>query len=70
MGALGLPDLLDDRAIFRTEHLAPGTYRASLSLVRDIPGLFHALPAVAEEVYFPEVWASTTIDVLEIRPHD
>lgn len=70
VGALGLPDLLDDRAIFRTEHLAPGTYRASYRLRATTPGLFHALPAVAEEVYFPEVWASTTIDVLEIRPHD
>lgn len=70
VGTLGQPDLLDDRAVFRTEYLAPGTYRARYRLRATTPGLFHALPAIAEEVYFPEVWASTSVDVLEVKPHD
>ncbi len=70
VGALGLPDLLDDRALFSTEHLPAGTYRASYYLRATTPGRFHALPAIAEEVYFPEIWASTPIDVLEIVPQD
>ncbi len=68
MGALGLPDLLDDRAIFRTEHLAPGTYRASYRLCATT-WAYSTRCRLLQRKYF-EVWASTTIDVLEIRPHD
>ncbi|MFO7697254.1 MAG: alpha-2-macroglobulin family protein, partial [Anaerolineae bacterium] len=65
----GRPERRDDRMLFFAEQVAPGTYRASYRLRATIPGRFHALPATAEESYSPEVWARTTISVLEVLPH-
>jgi hypothetical protein len=58
----------DDRVTYFAERLPPGTYRVRYRSRAVVPGNFHALPAMASEVYFPEVWGSSGVDTLRIRP--
>jgi hypothetical protein len=59
-------DLRDDRAIFAARELTRGTYQISYLLRAAVPGLYQALPAVASEHYFPEVWGRTGADIVEV----
>lgn len=61
-------DLRDDRAVFAVRELSGGTYQISYLLRATVPGLYQALPAVASERYFPEVWGRTDADMLEVIP--
>ncbi|MCU0523045.1 MAG: hypothetical protein MUF84_20455 [Anaerolineae bacterium] len=68
-GPFGSPEFMDDRAVFFAEELAPGTYRVRYRLRAAVPGRYHAFPATAGESYSLEVWASSSIGVLEVLPH-
>jgi hypothetical protein len=61
-------ELRDERAVFFARALAPGTYRITYRLRAAVPGTYHALPATASEMYFPEVWGRTGGTTLEVLP--
>ncbi len=61
-------ELRDERAVFFANNLAPGTYQVSYVLRAALPGRYHALPATASEVYFPDVWGRTVGQVLQVLP--
>jgi hypothetical protein len=42
-------------ALFATE-LSAGTYEYTYQMRASLPGQFQVLPAVAYQMYFPEVW--------------
>lgn len=61
-------DLLDERAIFFSRALPAGTYQVTYRLRAVLAGEFQALPAVASETYFPEVWGRTAGATLRVQP--
>jgi uncharacterized protein YfaS (alpha-2-macroglobulin family) len=61
-------EVLDDRVVFFASEVAAGTYQMAFRLRAVTSGTYGALPAVASEVYFPEVWGRTAGDVLRIDP--
>lgn len=48
--------LHDDKVTLFTNQLAAGTYEYTYQMRASLPGQFQVLPAVAYEMYFPEVW--------------
>jgi uncharacterized protein YfaS (alpha-2-macroglobulin family) len=61
-------DLLDERAVFFSRALPAGTYQVAYRLRAVLAGEFQALPAVASETYFPEVWGRTAGAMLTVQP--
>ncbi|MFN2284649.1 MAG: hypothetical protein ACK2UQ_09525, partial [Anaerolineae bacterium] len=61
-------EVLDDRVVFFASEVAAGTYQMTYVLRAVAPGTYGALPAVASEVYFPEVWGRTAGDVIRVTP--
>ena len=62
-------EVLDDRIAFFASAVAAGTYQMTYRLRAVTPGTYGTLPAVASEVYFPEVWGRTAGAVLRVVPH-
>lgn len=56
----------DDRVFLFTEKLAPGVYEYEYYLHALVPGTFHHLPAVASQMYFPEVFGRTAGEYFKI----
>ncbi len=52
-------ELRDDRAVFFQSYLAPGTYEVTYQVRASIPGIFTVGPAVARQMYAPEVYGHT-----------
>ena len=52
-------ELRHDRAFLYTESLGPGVYEFDYFIRALVPGTFTHLPAVASEMYFPEVFGRT-----------
>lgn len=48
-------DVLDDRVVFYFDYLAPGEYRATVSMTPEIAGFHNMLPARLFLMYFPHV---------------
>ena len=63
-------DYHESRARFYARELEPGTYQVRYLLRAAFPGTYHTLPAVASELYFPEVWGRTESAVLEVLPEE
>ncbi|MBN2390436.1 MAG: Ig-like domain-containing protein [Anaerolineae bacterium] len=61
-------EVLDDRVVFFASEVEVGTYQMTYILRAVAPGDYGALPAVASEVYFPEVWGRSAGDVLHVVP--
>ena len=59
-------ELRDERAVFFAESLASGTYQVRYLLRAALPGTYRVLPAVASEMYFPEVWGRTAGDTFQV----
>jgi uncharacterized protein YfaS (alpha-2-macroglobulin family) len=60
-------DLRDEKvALFATE-LPAGTYEYTYQMRASLPGQFQVLPAVAYQMYFPEVWGRSAGSVFGIR---
>jgi uncharacterized protein YfaS (alpha-2-macroglobulin family) len=49
-------DLRDEKAVFFSNYLTPGTYEYTYIVRAGLPGRFRVLPATAMELYFPEVF--------------
>jgi len=60
-------ELRDDRAILFAGYLSAGTYRYEYDIHLTTPGVFHALPAHAQEDYFPDVFGRSTGGYLTVR---
>lgn len=60
----------ENRVRFYARELEPGTYQVRYLLRAVFPGTYHTLPAVASELYFPEVWGRTESAVLEVLPKE
>ncbi len=60
-------ELRDDRAVLFAGYLAAGVYRYEYDIHLTTPGVFHALPAHAQEDYFPEVFGRSTGGYLTVR---
>ncbi len=60
-------ELRDDRAVLFAGYLSAGTYRYEYDIHLTTPGVFHALPAHAQEDYFPEVFGRSTGGYLTVR---
>ena len=52
-------EMRDDRLFLFTDHLSPGTYHYDYYLRVLIPGEYNHLPAVASEMYTPEIFGRT-----------
>ncbi len=55
-----------DRILFLADELAPGLYEVAYALRATVPGAFHILPGLAEELYFPDVWAQTEPQLITV----
>ena len=49
----------DDRVFLFKENLTPGVYEYEYYVRALVPGTFQHLPAIASEMYFPEVFGRT-----------
>ncbi|MBN1873949.1 MAG: Ig-like domain-containing protein [Anaerolineae bacterium] len=63
-------ELRDERAVFYTSYLAPGTYQVRYYLRAAVPGTYNAIPTTASEMYFPEVWGRSDGSVFVIEMVD
>jgi uncharacterized protein YfaS (alpha-2-macroglobulin family) len=52
-------ELHDDRLFLFKERISPGVYEYEYYVRALVPGTFHHLPAVASEMYFPEIFGRT-----------
>jgi uncharacterized protein YfaS (alpha-2-macroglobulin family) len=59
-------ELRNDRAFLYKENLGPGVYEFDYFARALVPGTFTHLPAVASEMYFPEVFGRTAGGYFEI----
>ncbi|MGC9520604.1 MAG: Ig-like domain-containing protein [Anaerolineae bacterium] len=56
----------EDRIQFFADELPAGVYEVAYTLRATVPGSFRALPGLAEERYFPEVWAQTESELISV----
>jgi hypothetical protein len=61
-------ELRDERAVFSSRALLPGTYQVTYTLRATHPGNYNLLPATASETYFPEVWGRSAGGLLNVLP--
>ena len=61
-------ELRDERAVFYATRLAAGTYEVRYYLRAAVPGSYQVIPAVASEMYFPEVWGRSDGALFTIEP--
>ncbi len=61
-------ELRDERAVFFSRALSPGTYQVTYTLLATHPGDYNLLPATASETYFPEVWGRSAGGLLNVLP--
>ncbi|MDP2676538.1 MAG: alpha-2-macroglobulin family protein [bacterium] len=60
-------ELHDDRAFLFKERLLPGVYEYEYFVRALVPGTFHHLPAVVNEMYFPENFGRTRGDIFMVK---
>jgi len=60
-------ELRDDRAVLFAGYLSAGVYRYEYDIHLTTPGVFHALPAHAQEDYFPEIFGRSAGGYLTVR---
>ncbi|MFC1810273.1 MG2 domain-containing protein [Patescibacteria group bacterium] len=60
-------ELRDDRLFLFTDHLSAGTYTYDYYVRVLIPGEYHHLPAVINEMYFPENFGRTKGDLFIVQ---
>ncbi len=60
-------ELRDDRAAFFQTYLPPGTYEITYQVRASIPGTFVVGPAVASQMYAPEVFGRTGTTVFRVE---
>jgi hypothetical protein len=60
-------ELRDEKALFFAQELPAGTYQVRYRLRAAIPGEYRVLPAMASEMYFPEVWGRTSGDLFSVQ---
>ena len=60
----------DEKAVLFADYLPSGTYTFQYSLRAVVPGEFGALPTLAQEFYFPEVFGRSDGRTLIIEPAD
>jgi uncharacterized protein YfaS (alpha-2-macroglobulin family) len=64
----GNRQVYDDHIVWTTGMLPAGTYELTYTLVVIHPGVFQAIPAQAQQIYFPEVQGISAGSVLEVLP--
>jgi uncharacterized protein YfaS (alpha-2-macroglobulin family) len=61
-------ELRDDRVAVFAEYLPLGTYEYTYLMRATIPGAFHVLPTIAQEMYFPEVFGRSQGSLFTVAP--
>ncbi len=61
-------ELRDDRVVLFADYLPQGTYEYTYTFRATLPGEYHVIPAVASEMYFPEVFGRSDGRLLSIAP--
>ncbi len=56
----------DDRMVFFLDDVQKGKHTFTYILRAETPGLFHALPAVAQPMYNPEIQGNSQEDIITI----
>ena len=60
-------ELRDEKVVLFAPFLSRGTYEYSYTMRATQPGIFHAIPTTASEVYFPEVYGRGAGQVLVVK---
>lgn len=60
-------EVRDDRVMYFADSLPKGVYEIEYFVRATTPGKFHDLPALAQELYFPEVFGRSKGDVVEVK---
>lgn len=60
-------DLRDEKVALFAEFLPAGTYQFRYQMRASLPGRFQTLPAVAYQMYFPEVWGRSTGELFTVQ---
>ena len=61
-------ELRDERVVISADYLPAGTYVYSYIVRASTPGIFHVIPAVAHEFYFPEVYGRSAGTKFIVNP--
>jgi uncharacterized protein YfaS (alpha-2-macroglobulin family) len=65
--AFNYSEVRDDRMMFFADYLPKGVYEIEYYVRATTPGIYHDLPALAQELYFPEVFGRSPGRVFEVR---
>jgi alpha-2-macroglobulin len=65
--AFNYSEVRDDRMMYFADSLPKGVYEIEYFVRATTPGKFHDLPALAQELYFPEVFGRSEGKVFEVR---
>jgi hypothetical protein len=60
--------LRDEKAAVFADHLDPGTYQYHYLLRAGVAGEFNVIPALAEAMYFPEIFGRSAGGVITVAP--
>lgn len=60
-------EVRDDRMMYFADFLPKGVYEIEYFARATTPGTFHDLPALAQELYFPEVFGRSTGHIFEVK---
>jgi uncharacterized protein YfaS (alpha-2-macroglobulin family) len=67
MWAFNYSEVRDDRMMFFADYLPKGVYELEYFVRATSPGKFHDLPALAQELYFPEVFGRSEGKIFEVK---
>jgi uncharacterized protein YfaS (alpha-2-macroglobulin family) len=67
MWAFNYNEVRDDRMMFFADYLPKGVYELEYFVRATSPGKFHDLPALAQELYFPEVFGRSEGKIFEVK---
>jgi uncharacterized protein YfaS (alpha-2-macroglobulin family) len=60
-------EFMDDRVVFYANYVGQGVYTVSYLVSAEHSGLFNLPPTFSAEMYTPEVFGQTGVDVIEIQ---
>jgi alpha-2-macroglobulin len=67
MSTFNYNEVRDDRVMYFADFLPKGVYEIEYFVRATSPGIFHDLPALAQELYFPEVFGRSEGRLFEVK---